>query len=156
MRGVYTVEIKVSALATTKSGILLINVSTKVLEILSAHIGDVGSNVTNQQLEAQLARVSSVGSPAGTGLTPNPEEPGDQASALVATTNVLGGLTTDVTTKAVNVDHQGFASLAGYQFAPLPEERPIVAPSGAICLGLVVAPGVAFDAVFQLKYREIG
>jgi hypothetical protein len=156
MRGVYTVEIKVSALATTKLGLLLINVSTKVLEIISAHIGNVGTNVTNQQLEAQLCRISSVGSPVGTGVTPNPEEPGDQASALVATTNVLGALSTDVTTKGVNVDHQGFASLAGYQFAPVPEERPVIAPSGAMGLGLVVAPGVAFDAVFQIKYREIG
>jgi len=155
MRGVYTVEAKLSAWASAKGAILLINVSTKVLEIISAHIGNAGSNVTNQQLEAALARVTVVGSPVGTGATPNPEESGDQASALVATTNVLVGLTTDVTTKGVNVDHQGFASLAGYQFAPVPEERPTLAPSAAMVLFLVVAP-TAYDAIVQLKFREIG
>jgi len=156
MRGVYVVEGKVSALATTKSLIMLSNVNNRVLEILSAGIWDVGTNVTNQQLEAALAHVSVVGSPVGTGFTPTPEEPGDQASALVATTNVLIALSTDVTTKTTYRDHQGFPSLGGYNFCPVPEERPIIGISETITLGLLVAPGVAFDAVFQIKYREMG
>ena len=151
MRGVYTAEIKLSAWASTKSALLITAPSTKCVELLSAHLGNAGSNVTNQQLEAAISRVTTLGSPVGTGVTPNPEENGDQAAG----STVTGGLTTDVTTVGVNLDHQGFASLAGYQFAPLPEERPIIPPSGSAVVRLVVAP-TAFDAIVQLKFREIG
>lgn len=151
MRGVYTSEIKLSGWASNKPVLLITNASTKVIEIISAHIGDVGSNVTNQQLEACLARVTTLGSPVGTGVTPNPEESGDAAAAATVT----GGLTTDVTTKGVNCDHQGFASLAGYQYNPLPEERMYLAPSASAVLYMPVAP-TAFDCIAQIKHREIG
>jgi hypothetical protein len=152
MRGVYTAEIKLASFASIKSALLIQAPALKAVEIISAHIGNVGSNVTNQQLEAAISRVATLGSPVGTAVTPNPEEVGDQ----VAGSTVTGGLSTDVTAVGVNLDHQGFASLAGYQFAPVPEERPLVPPAGSAVLRLVVAPGVAFDAVVQVKFREIG
>jgi hypothetical protein len=152
MRGVYTAEIKISAFNSTKSAMLIQAPALKAVEIISAHIGNVGTNVTNQQLEACLTRVTTLGSPVGTAITPNPEEVSDQAAG----STVTGGLTTDVTTKSVNLDHQGFASLAGYQYAPVPEERALIPPAGSAVLYLPVAPGVAFDAVVQVKFREIG
>ena len=152
MRGVYTAEIKLSVWASNKGMILIQAPALKAVEIISAHIGGVGTNVTNQQLEAILARVSVLGSPVGTAITPNPEEVGDKA----ADSTVTGGLTTDITTYGVNLDHQGFASLGGYQYAPVPEERALIPPAGAGILRLPVAPGVAFDAVCQVKFREIG
>jgi hypothetical protein len=152
MRGVYTAEIKLSAWASIKGMILIQAPALKAVEIISAHVGNVGTNVTNQQLEAVIARVSALGSPVGTAITPNPEEVGDQAAG----STVTGGLTTDITTYGVNLDHQGFASLAGYQYAPVPEERALIPPAGSGILHLPVAPGVAFDAVVQVKFREIG
>lgn len=152
MRGVYTAEIKLSAWASTKGMLLIQAPSLKAVEIISAHVGNVGTNVTNQQLEAILARVGTIGAPVGTGVTPNPEEVGDQAAG----STVTGGLSTDITAYGVNLDHQGFASLAGYQYAPVPEERALIPPAGSGILRLPVAPGVAFDAVVQVKFREIG
>ena len=152
MRGVYTAEIKLSSFSSTKSAMLIQAPALKAVEIISAHLGNVGTNVTNQQLEAAISRVATLGSPVGTAITPNPEEAGDQAAG----STVSGGLTTDVTAVGVNLDHQGFASLAGYQFAPVPEERPLIPPAGSAVLRLAVAPGVAFDAVVQVKFREIG
>lgn len=152
MRGVYTAEIKVTAFASIKGAILIQAPALKAVEIISAHIGSVGTNVTNQQLEAVIARVATLGAPVGTAITPNPEEAGDQASG----STVTGNLTTDITTYGVNLDHQGFASLAGYQYAPVPEERALIPPAGSAILRLPVAPGVAFDAVVQVKFREIG
>lgn len=151
MRGVYTSEAKLSAWAVARGLILIQAPAGKVVEIISAHIGDVGTNVTNQQLEARLSRVTTLGSAAGTANTPNPEEVGDQAAG----STIITGLTTDITTYGANIDHQGFASLAGYQFNPLPEERPIIQPSAYLILALVVAP-TSFDAVVQVKFREIG
>ncbi len=152
MRGVYTAEIKLSAFSSTKGIILIQAPSLKAVEVISAHIGNVGTNVTNQQLEAVLARVATLGSPVGTSITPNPEEAGDQAAG----STVTGGLTTDITTYGVNLDHQGFASLNGYNFAPVPEERPLIPPAGSGIIRLPVAPGVAFDMIAQVKFREIG
>src|SRR5271165_4922024 len=101
MRGVYTAEIKLSAFSSTKSAMLIQAPSLKAVEIISAHIGNVGTNVTNQQLAAAISRVTTLGSPAGTAVTPNPEEVGDQAAG----STVTGGLSTDVTAVGVNVDH---------------------------------------------------
>ena len=152
MRGVYTADIKLPAWSTTRAALLIQAPAQKAVEIISAHLGNVGANVTNQQLEAALSRVATLGTPVGTGITPNPEEAGDQAAA----STVTGGLSTDVTAVGVNLDHQGFASLAGYQFVPVPEERPLIPPAGAAVIRLVTAPTAAFDAVLQVRFREIG
>ncbi len=151
MRGVYTADIKLTAWASNKGVILIQAPALKAVEIISAHIGNVGSNVTNQQLEAIIARVATLGSPVGTAITSNPEEAGDQAAG----STVTGGLTTDITAYGVNLDHQGFASLAGYQYAPVPEERALIPPAGSGIMRLPVAP-TAFDLVAQVKFREIG
>lgn len=152
MRGVYTAEIKISSTTTVKGLILIQAPSLKAVEVISAHIGNVGTNVTNQQLEAVIARVGTLGSPIGTSITPNPEEVGDKA----ADSTVTGNLSTDISAYGVNLDHQGFASLAGYQYAPVPEERALIPPAGAGIMRLPVAPGVAFDLIAQIKFREIG
>jgi len=155
MRGVYTAEIKIASFNSTKSAILIEAPALKAVEIISAHIGNVGTNVTNQQLEACITRVTTLGSPTGTSITPNPEEVGDKASdSTVLSVAATGG--TDVTTKGVNLDHQGFASLNGYNFSPVPEERPLIPPAGSAVMYVPVAPGVAFDAIIQVKFREIG
>lgn len=157
MRGVYTAEIKLTAWAGTKSMILIEAPSLKAVELISAHIGCVGTNVTNQQLEAKISRVTTLGSPTGTAITPTPEEIGDKAadSTVLSVANTNG---TDVTTisATASLDHQGFASLAGYQYAPVPEERGLIPPAGNAVLYLPVAPGVASDMVVQVKFREIG
>lgn len=156
MRGVYTAEAKSAAWNSTKSMMILQAASTKCVEIISAHVGNVGTNVTNQQLECRIARVTTYGTPSGGvgAITPTPEEIGDQAATTVATAFVTADVTTISAT--ANLDHQGFASLAGYQFAPVPEERPTIPPSGAVVVILPIAPGVAFDAICQVKFREIG
>ena len=155
MRGVYTAELKTASLASAKPLILLTAATNKPLEIISAHAGNTGSNVTNQQVELAIARVTTLGSPTGTAITPNPEEVNDQASSATVT-GIADANGTDVTTKGVKLDHQGCSSLAGYQFAPVPEERPLVAGGASVVFYFVAAPGVAYDCVYQIKYREIG
>jgi hypothetical protein len=153
MRGVYTIDAKITSLSTSKSLVLLTAPATACLEILSASVGNAGTNVTNQQLEVEFARVTTLGSPVGTAQTPSPEENGDQAAAATATVNLTTEPTTVSTTKVF--DHQGFASLAGYQHVPVPEERINVPPSGSIVLKMMTAP-TAFDCVVSVRYREIG
>lgn len=151
MRGVYTAEIKISALAAAKTLLLLEAAAGKLIEILSASVVQVGSNLTNQQLECSVTRVTTLGTPAGTSVTPNPEEPGDQAS----TTTVLGNLTAEPTAYGVNADHQGATSLGGYQYQPVPEERGLDGSGASLGLRLLNAPTSA-DFVVQLKFRDVG
>ena len=151
MKGVYTVEAKITGWTSIKAALLIDAPAGKVVELLSADMTQVGANVVNQQLEMVLARVATRGSPVGTSATPNPEEPGDAAAGSVVTV----ALGTDVTAYGVNLDRKGFSSLAGYHYDPLPEERGYIAPSASAALHLVVAPTSA-DFTIQLKFREIG
>lgn len=151
MRGVYTAEIKISALAAAKTLLLLEAAAGKLVEVLSASVIQVGSNLTNQQLECAIARVATLGTPAGTAVTPNPEEQGDQAS----TTTVLGNLTAEPTAYSVNLDHNGAPSLGGYQYGGIPEERALDGAGASLGLRLLNAPTSA-DFVVQLKFRDVG
>lgn len=151
MRGVYVAETKISALAAAKTVMLLEAAAGKSIEVLSAVCVEVDKAASSQQVECELARVTTLGTPAGTSITPNPTEPGDQAS----TTTVLANLTAEPTAYGVNVDHDGGSSLGGYRYQPIPEERALDAVAGSVGLRLVNAPNSG-DFVVQVKYREAG
>lgn len=152
MRGVYTAEIEISSLSAAKTVLLLEVPSDMVIEILSTSITDMDRD-TAEQLEAGLFTVDTKGTPAGTSVTPEKHESGDAAS----TVTVLGNLTTEPTTyNSKAIDRQGFNNLAGYRYDPIPEEKPVVSPSGLIGLKLLAAPATAFKAACQIVFREIG
>lgn len=151
MRGVYTAYIDISSISTNKTLMLIQAPSTAVVEILSAHATNLDIE-TSEQLSIGLYRVSTVGSPSGTSVTPEKHEAGDAAAAATVT----GNLTVEPTAYATNpIDKQGVNNLAGYHYDPVPEERPTIAPSGAIGLRLLVAP-TSFNCSVMVVYREIG
>lgn len=151
MRGVYIAEAKISSLAAAKTVMLLEAASGKAIEVLSAVCVEVDKAASSQQVECTLARVTTLGSPAGTSVTPNPTEAGDQAS----TTTVLANLTAEPTTYGVNADHDGGSSLGGYRYQPIPEERALDAMAGSIGLRLINVPNSG-DFVVRVNYREVG
>ena len=152
MRGVYTAEIEIASLAAAKTVLLLEVPADQVVEILSASIANMDRD-TAEQLEAGVFTVATKGTPAGTSVTPEKHETGDAASSVTA----LGDLTTEPSAcNAKAVDRQVFNNLAGYRYDPIPEEKPIVSPSGLVGLRLLAAPAVAFKAACQVVFREIG
>lgn len=153
MRGVYRAPIKISALAAAKTLLYITAPANKVIEILSARIGSSGANVTNQQLEATFQKVSALGTPTGTALTPTKMEQGDQASGAT----VVGNVTASEPTYAANTeaDKQGFSSLGGYQHAPVPEERIVIAGGDTWGLRILSTP-TSLDVDVEVVYREIG
>jgi hypothetical protein len=153
MRGVYTVEYEVS-ISAAETLLLLEAPSDAVLEILSASITN-DSIDENEQLEAGLYVVITKGTPSGTAVTPEPHEPGDQAVGGTYLAHLGGGSEPDAY-NSVAIDHQGFSNLAGYRYDPLPEERPIIPPSGLAGLRLLSAPDAATVLVAQVVFREIG
>lgn len=152
MRGVYTAEIEIAALSAAKTVLYLTSPSDQVTEILSASITNMATD-TNEQLEAGLFNISSLGTPTATSVTPEKHEDGDAAAATTAAGDVSAN---EPTYASKAIDRQGFSNLAGYRFDPLPEERPIVKPSGSIGLQLLAAPSAAFKAAVQITFREIG
>lgn len=152
MRGVYTANIVISSLSTAKTLMLIQAPSTAVLEILSVNVSNATADSADQ-LQVGLFRVTTYGSPSGTSVTPEKHENLDSSSA--ATVN--GNLTVEPSAYSTNpYDRQGVSNIGGYFYTPTPEERPVVAPSGAIGLRLLTSPSSAFDAVAQIVYREIG
>ncbi len=153
MRGVYESVFKVSGAAAAKTLFLLTAPAGKVCEILAADITNT-SSLTNQQLEASFQFVQTIGSPTGTSITPSKMEQGDQAAGAT----VLGNLTAEPTTYLANGEfaHQGWPAQGSFQFAPQPEERPVVQAGASVGLLLKAGPSPAVDLVVRVRHREIG
>jgi len=102
-------------------------------------------------MESYFQRASAAGS-TPTAITPAKMEVGDQAAAsTVGGQPSMGEPTYTANTK---IGFMGWASLAGYQFAPVPEERPIIPPSGIVGLRLNTA-GTSTNYDVEATFREI-
>lgn len=152
MRGVYEAQIKISGLAAAKTLLYITAPANKIVEILSASITNL-TNETNEQCEACFQVVSSLGTPTGTTLTVTKMEAGDQAAGSTC----VGNVTASEPTYSANTQYayRGFASLAGFEFAPVPEERPVIAGGATHGLRMLNAP-TSFDAVVRVMFREVG
>lgn len=153
MRGVYRAVISASGVNSARTLMYITAPTNKVVEVLSAKIGD-NSNATNQQLEACFQLIGTLGTPTGTSLTPTKSEQGDQAAG----STVVGNVTASEPTYTANTqfDLQGFAMLAGYQHAPVPEERLVIAGTASWGLRLLTASPTSFVADVEICFREIG
>ena len=152
MRGVYTATINISPISAAKTLILLQNGANTVVEILSARVTN-RSNETNEQLEVELTRVATAGSPTGTSITACKSEDGDAASACT----VIGDLSAEPSSYATTpIDRQGMASLSGYDYTPIPEARAAISPSDYVGLRLITTPSSSFNCTATLTWREIG
>lgn len=152
MRGVYTTSIKIAGLAAAKTLAYLTAPATAAVEILSASVTNA-SNESNEQIEITLQYITTLGTPTGTTLTFAKHEPGDQAATVAGKGNVTAAEPTY--TADTEIGREGSSSLCGWFFDPLPEERPIIAPSGNLGLRLITTP-TAFDALVKITFREIG
>jgi len=150
MRGVYTATQKISGLNAQKTLMYLTAPAAKVVEIIAATVTNE-SNVTNQQMEIQIANITTLGTPTATAVTPTPHEAGDQAAASTVKANV----TASEPTYGTALTQEGAASLPGYRFEPQPDERIYVAPGASIGIRMMTTP-TAMDTDVRLTFREIG
>jgi len=153
MRGVYSSAISIAGLNAQKTLIYITAPSGRVVEILGSTVGGSGSNVTNQQLKFLWQRITTLGTPTGTTITPTPTEKGDQAAGAT----VVGNVTASEPTYGAGLVHgqRGVPSLGGYDPNFQPETRFYIQPSDSWGLRLMTTPTV-FDAEVELVHREIG
>lgn len=150
MRGQYDAVAKMSSIAASKSLMMLTAPSAVNCRITSVKI--TTASTLNQQLEATFVRVTTVGSAAGTSVTPTKGEPGDQASGAT----VIANLTAEPTTySSALFDDQGFSSQAGYFYQPIPEERPLIAGGASVGLRMISTPS-STDFEVAMSWIEEG
>ncbi len=151
MRGVYTASIKISGLTTARTLLYVTVPDDIVVEILRASVTNL-SNETNEQIECLIQRISSLGTPTKTDITPAKHESGDQASACT----VAGNVTASEPTYSANTEigGEGSPSLGGWYFSPTPEERPRYV-QGSFGIRLINTV-TSYDAICSITYLEIG
>ncbi len=154
MRGVYEATISIAALATNETMMYITVPANKVVEILSIEVTNA-TNETNEQAEVTFSKISSLGSPTATTITPTKAEQGDQAASSTVKGHVTGSEPTYASGPAIEFGRKGFATLAGYSYAPVPEERPILAGGDSWGLKLVTTIS-AIQALCVLRFRELG
>lgn len=152
MRAVYTITTSITNLSTQRTLLYFTAPDSMVIEILSATITN-SSNNDNEQLEGGLYRISSLGTPTSTPVTPIPHESSSGDSSVDAAANV----TLDEPIYETNPLHlEGWSNLIGYHYDPIPESRILVSPSGSIGLRLTKLPTTNFNCDATITFREIG
>lgn len=154
MRGVFRLVDTISAVTTAKPLLYLATPATAVVEILSARVTCQDED-TSEQILVQLVRATgTVGG--GAAMTPKPTEEGAAASACTAKSGAtaITGMTSDGESDAIASG--GANKLAGWEYVPLPEERPIIKPSDFLILETVDAIANSCDLTCEIVYREIG
>lgn len=152
MRGVYTASIKISALTAAKTLAYITAPAGAAIEIISAYVTNE-SNETNEQCACTLQRITTLGTPTGTSLTPAKTEAGDQASGAT----VVGNITANEPTYTSNTDHghDGFPSIGGWAYTPVWEERMYIAPGASVGLRNLNSL-TSTDVDVRITWREIG
>ena len=144
----------ISSVTTAKTLLYITVPSDAVIEILSARITAQDED-TSEQIMAELNRISSLGTPTATTITAKPTEEGSAAFGGTCKSNVTASEPTyDDESNAIASG--GANKLAGWEYVPLPEERPIISPSDNVGLRLIDAIANSVDLTAEIVFREIG
>lgn len=152
MKGVYVANYKITGLTTARTLMYFSASSSKVIEVLATRIANL-TNEANEQMEVCWQKISTLGTPTATTVTPAKAEDGDQAATLTVKANVTGSEPTY--SSGTELYYDGPSSLSGYDPNILPETRFYIPPSGNWGLRLL-ANVVSFDALVSTWLREIG
>lgn len=152
MRGTYEAVIKINGLTTSRTLLYITTTANIVVEIVGASVTNA-SNETNEQIECALQRITTLGTPTATTLTPSKDESGDQAAASTVKGNVTASEPTY--TASTELGYEGAPSVGGWAFEPGALERPIIPPSASMGLRLLQTI-TSLDAIVRVRFREIG
>jgi hypothetical protein len=155
MRGVYTAALKIGSVTSAGTLAYITAPANLVTELLAVTVTNE-SNATNYQMEIQIARIATLGSPSGyTSVTPQKHEAADQSAGT--TVNIASGNSrTEPTTYGVAITQEGCPSITGYRHEPQPEERLYLTNSVNWGIRLITAPGASTDFDVRITFREIG
>jgi len=154
MRGVYRLSGTITAVTTAKTLLYIETGASVPIEILSARVTCQDED-TSEQIFVELNRIATLGTPTATTEVPKPTEEGSSAFTGVAKINVTASEPTyDHITDSIASG--GANKLAGWEYVPLPEERPIVRAGDDVGLRLVDAIATSSDLTAEIIFRELG
>jgi len=154
MQGVYKLTNTVASVLAAKTLAYITTHATKPIEIYRVSITAQNED-TAEQIFAEFNRISSLGTPTATTVTPKPTEESSSAYGGVAKTNVTASEPTyDAITEAIAIG--GCNKLGGWEYVPLPEERPIVAANDNVGIRLIDALSATTNLTVEIVFREIG
>lgn len=154
MRGVYRAVGTIAGVTTAKTLLYITGPADAVVEILSARITCQDED-TSEQIFGELNRIVTLGTPTATTITPKPTEEGSAAFGGVVKLNVTASEPA-YDGAADAIASGGANKLAGWEYVPLPEERPIISPSDNVGLRLIDAIANSCDLTAEIVFREIG
>ena len=153
MQGVYTASYDISAV-TARTLMYITAASTCVVKILKAVV-TMRSDAAGEQVACGFQRVTTLGTPTATTVTPVAHE---NASATAAST-VRGNVTASEPTynTSSTFDKQGITNTLGFLHAPVEEEDFIyIPPSATVGLKFLEAATTAPDVTVTITFRELG
>lgn len=154
MRGVYRLSGTILSVTTAKTLLIIETGALVPIEILSARITAQDED-TSEQIFAELNRIDVIGTPTSTTEVPKPTEERSTAYGGVCRLNVTASEPSyDDITDAIASG--GANKLAGWEYVPLPEERPIIAAADDVGLRLLDALSVSTDLTAEITFRELG
>ena len=153
MQGVYRVSDTISGVTTAQTLIWIATAATQIIEIYSASITCQDED-TSEQIMAELNRITTIGSAAGTTRAAKPTEEASTAAGAVCKVD----LTVEPTTYEgawLSIASGGANKLGGWEYVPLPEERPIIGINDDVGLRLIDTI-TSSDLTASITFREIG
>lgn len=154
MQGVYKLTGTITGVTTAKTLAYIETHATKPIEIYSARVTCQDED-TSEQIFVELNRISSLGAPTATTEVPKPTEESSSAYGGVCKINVTATEPTyDHITDAIAAG--GANKLGGWEFLPLPEERPIIAAADDVGIRLGDDIANSCDLTVEITFREIG
>ena len=152
MQGVYTFQYQATSVNSSRTLMYVTAPGTQVLEILSAKVTEANVTAT-EQVECMVSRITSLGTPTATTVTATLTEPTTPAFGGACKANVTAN---EPTYGATPIDQNAYPNVAGYLYDPLPEERPIVAPSASVGIKLLTAVANTYTFDITITVRAIG
>lgn len=108
----------------------------------------------SEMLPINVFRTATDQAAKGTSNTPAPLESGDAAFGGTVRTNILTAET--FATETTPLFRQSQNVLGGWHWLPTPETRPVLSPSGKLCVKLDAAPVAALPISGYIVFEEIG
>ena len=160
MRGVYVANYRIATVTTGPKTLMYVTAPAAVaVEVIAASVTNE-NNESNEQMILCIQKITTLGTPTATTITPAKVEAGDQAAASTVKANVTASEPTygAIAQGAAIADvHglQGIPSLNGWTLGDFVERRLVIPPSVSYGLRLVLTVA-SVDLAIEWVFREVG
>ena len=153
---VYTSSHKTSGnISTAKTLAYITSPSTAVVRLLRAEVVAPDDDV-NEQMDIGLQKITTLGTPTASSVTPTKHEAGDAAAGSTTKFDVTASEPTYGSADVDVVGRKGSPSLAGWSYMPSEKEELVIPPSTTWGLRLLTNLNTGKLLTILLTFGEVG